>query len=656
MEGLWRFVEECDTASFLQNYDFVLFSETFASSVPDSLFPSYKVIVCPGVKVSDSVHGRLSGGLVFLVRKELYKYVQQVAIETDNIVVLKISKSLTGLRTDCLLFGAYLPPENSRYYEETDIFNGVSLLEDCLLEIGEEYGDLPCIVCGDLNSRTGMCNSVNIDPVDEISAFVEQDFSYSVPDTAYAFFSRVSKDSTVNAFGRYLLNICEEFRLVLLNGLKLFNWQDNFTYISENGCSVIDYFVVSSSILHKCTNFKITPLTESKHAAVEMHLMCSKHVEREPTHTEPYTVVKYKWNEERKNAFHDQMSCDHAGYILHESVGLIERDFNQALSHFNRVFEYAGKCMEKTFVFGSESKNAWFDKECRQSKTVLRRCLHKFNRTDDCVDKLLYIDKRKEYKGLLKLKKKTHKQNLLDLLQGNLQNPKRFWDAIRYVRPKSGVRSTINIGAWFQHFYKLFNDIPSSPENDIAFHNHYGNDVASNNVNTLDQPITVSEIVCAINALKTGKASGPDGLIGEFYKNSIAIIMPFLHPFFNYLFNNGLFPDEWSVAVIQPLHKKGDVNQPDNYRGISLLDICSKLYTFILNKRLTDWIEVNGVLGEEQAGFRENRCTTDHVFTLMACIQKQLLRHRKLYVAFIDFKKAFDTVCREKPLLDHWSF
>ena len=35
-------------------------------------------------------------------------------------------------------------------------------------------------------------------------------------------------------------------------------------------------------------------------------------------------------------------------------------------------------------------------------------------------------------------------------------------------------------------------------------------------------------------------------------------------------------------------------------------------------------------------------------FTLLALIQKQLLRHRKLYVAFIDFRKAFDTVCRTK--------
>ena len=96
-------------------------------------------------------------------------------------------------------------------------------------------------------------------------------------------------------------------------------------------------------------------------------------------------------------------------------------------------------------------------------------------------------------------------------------------------------------------------------------------------------------------------------------------------------------------AIIQPLHKKAYLNVPDNYRGISLLNICSKLYCFVLKERITKWIDDSEVIGEEQAGFRD-RSTSDHIFTLLALIQKQLLRHIKLYVAFIDFRKAFDTV------------
>ena len=52
------------------------------------------------------------------------------------------------------------------------------------------------------------------------------------------------------------------------------------------------------------------------------------------------------------------------------------------------------------------------------------------------------------------------------------------------------------------------------------------------------------------------------------------------------------------------------------------------------------------MLNEAQAGFRRTYSTIDHVFTLLALVQKQLLNHWKLYVCFIDFKKAFDLIER----------
>ena len=76
-----------------------------------------------------------------------------------------------------------------------------------------------------------------------------------------------------------------------------------------------------------------------------------------------------------------------------------------------------------------------------------------------------------------------------------------------------------------------------------------------------------------------------------------------------------------------------------------MLNICSKLYSFVLYKQITKWVDDNEII-REQAGFRQERSTFDHIFTLLAFIQKHLLRHRKLYVAFIDFHKAFDTICR----------
>jgi hypothetical protein len=94
------------------------------------------------------------------------------------------------------------------------------------------------------------------------------------------------------------------------------------------------------------------------------------------------------------------------------------------------------------------------------------------------------------------------------------------------------------------------------------------------------------------------------------------------------------------------LHKKGHPKSADNYRGISLLSVVSKIYTPILNSRLKDWSKLNCVITDAQAGFRKGGSTVDHIFTLHAAIETQILRDSKLLVAFKDFQKAYDKIDR----------
>ena len=57
--------------------------------------------------------------------------------------------------------------------------------------------------------------------------------------------------------------------------------------------------------------------------------------------------------------------------------------------------------------------------------------------------------------------------------------------------------------------------------------------------------------------------------------------MDFLVKFFNVLFDRGIHPDSWTESIIIPLFKKGNQNDPNNYSGISLCDISSKLYSLL---------------------------------------------------------------------------
>ena len=89
-----------------------------------------------------------------------------------------------------------------------------------------------------------------------------------------------------------------------------------------------------------------------------------------------------------------------------------------------------------------------------------------------------------------------------------------------------------------------------------------------------------------------------------------------------------------------PLHKKGDMNSVNNYRGISLLDIFGKIYTSILNRRLTFYVNIYGKMAESQSGFREGYCTIDNAFILMSIIQKYLCKRKEGYMfALLTFKR-----------------
>ena len=101
-------------------------------------------------------------------------------------------------------------------------------------------------------------------------------------------------------------------------------------------------------------------------------------------------------------------------------------------------------------------------------------------------------------------------------------------------------------------------------------------------------------------------------------------------------------PKDWEVAVIIPIFKKGDNRACQNHLGISLLSVPGKIYSRILTERLT--AQVEHILEEEQCGFRTNRGTQDHIFTMRQLSEKILEYGKEAHVTFIDLEKAFDSV------------
>ena len=75
---------------------------------------------------------------------------------------------------------------------------------------------------------------------------------------------------------------------------------------------------------------------------------------------------------------------------------------------------------------------------------------------------------------------------------------------------------------------------------------------------------------------------------------------------------------------------------------ITLLSCLGKLFTSIINNRLCEVVHIN----ENQAGFRQHHSTLDHIFTLKSLIDIYFKKQKKMFCAFIDYSKAFDSVWR----------
>ena len=167
----------------------------------------------------------------------------------------------------------------------------------------------------------------------------------------------------------------------------------------------------------------------------------------------------------------------------------------------------------------------------------------------------------------------------------------------------------------------------------------------SPNDDILGKPITTKEIHEQISKMKSKKASGMDSMLNEMIKHGRYYLMPSLEKMFNDILNSGTFPTDWNIGVIKPIYKKkGDKRSPANYRGITLTSCLGKLFTSILQSRLNKYIEQHNILNPEQFGFRPNFRTTDSLFILQQLLHKYTKQHKELYVGFIDYEKAFDSV------------
>ena len=115
--------------------------------------------------------------------------------------------------------------------------------------------------------------------------------------------------------------------------------------------------------------------------------------------------------------------------------------------------------------------------------------------------------------------------------------------------------------------------------------------------------------------------------------------------------NSHTLPTAWKNANICVLHKKGITSDPNNYRPIPLIVISCKIMERIIANNLLSYLKFNNLISLEQHGLLECHSTETQLLETLNEWTLALDKHMLVDCVFIDFKKAFDSVCHNKFLI-----
>ena len=273
-----------------------------------------------------------------------------------------------------------------------------------------------------------------------------------------------------------------------------------------------------------------------------------------------------------------------------------------------------------------------------------------------------FSEYRKILKGIINTAKSNYHCNQIN---ENKEDKKKTWKLINQLRGKSNqeIKPLFEIDnnkiterrTIANEFNKYFNSIAAKLNESIAdceikdsqfqsFADYLG---VTNKNSIVLESCSYSEVSEIISELQNGKASDiPIHVI----KKTAHIISPKLSEYFNELMKNGIFPDSLKIGKISPIYKKGNSEHFENYRPVSTLPIFGKIFEKVIYKRLYSFLTSQGILYENQFGFRKSHSTSHALNYSVNHIKQALNKKQHVLGIFIDLSKAFDTIDHDKLL------
>ena len=631
-------------SNYIANFDIIALCETRIINIPPDEFPDFDIF---SMKQKSKRHG-----LALLVKTGLFSNAKQIK-NTKSKCVLWVALGMDQNTTSVIVGAVYIPGESSKHVDKSDY----DIISEDIVTLYAMY-NCPFVLLGDFNSRTSTLNDFSSQP--EIVCFLEK---AGITTCRYNF------DKKRDSNGSDLINLCNDLNFGIVNGRfgsdkKL----GQFTCVKSGnrGNSTVDYVITSSSLFPYILDFRIDPFDSCMsdiHLPICFELNLQKQAEHIQEETnQKYSTIKFKstWKVEKKeeyiSAFSQNSILQCREKLLNQTLWeTTQENMDQLSTDLAAILvepaKQIGICKR---VKQSKPKprlnplKPWFDEACERNRRVYFKAKHTIWKAKTPTEKQGCIDemrqKGKVYKTFISNRQKVFCKNLhKNLRDCKKRDPKEYWQILKKYEANPKKEPKVSISTFEKHFTQLSSG--NSVNNCTSDFDPRKIEHAINQEINVD--FTFEEVSQNIKNLQNDKSEGIDYIKNEYLKSCPIEVIQLAVLLFNLILKTGIVPTEWSIGLIVPIFKKkGSPHDPNNYRGITLLSCLGKLFTLCINVRLNLYATHRGVIGEEQAAFREHYSTLDHIFVLNELINLYLHDKQRLFGFFVDYKQAFDRIFR----------
>ena len=459
---------------------------------------------------------------------------------------------------------------------------------------------------------------------------------------------------TMNENGHLFADFCQENELVV--GGTLFRHKDihKYTWESPDGITrnQIDHIAISRkwTASLKDVRTKRGADVNSDHVLLLAKVKLSLRAKKMKVERRKLDVKRL-----RDEKVRDEFSLE----IYNRFEVLMDEDVEDIDSYWMEYRDAVKETGEKVLGFEKRERKEWISEETWEAIEERKEVKKRLNRENDLRSdereewKQQYSEKEKEVKTRVRRDKRRYMDEKASeaeeaakvndsrtLFQISKELSKRGnFVSKGQVKKKDGTIATTEAEQqerWAEHFCEILNR--EEPQRTAVFEEGELLDI------DCEAP-TVGEIENAIKKMKNNKAAGSDGIPGELFKIQVEENARIMLKLFSKIWEDEKVPAEWLKGNIYKLPKKGDLGDCNNWRGITLLNIASKIFARCIFEKIQDPLEE--VLRQNQAGFRKGRGCMDMVFVLRKLIEESVEFKKELYVNFVDFEKAFDSVFRQ---------